>query len=48
MNILFSGLTIIGQMIAQVLVIWLFLHWIGSLPKSVTALAGPSQRERAP
>lgn len=46
MNVLFSELIIIGQMVAQVLVVWLSLHWIGSLPKRVTALAVASQRKR--
>ncbi len=47
MNILFSELTVIGQMVAQVLVVWLFLNWIASKPKIVTALAATSQRKRA-
>jgi hypothetical protein len=47
MNVLFSELTVIGQMVAQVLVVWLFLHWITSKPKIVTAQAVASQRKRA-
>ena len=47
MNVLMSELTTVGQMVAQVLVVWLLLHWIGSLPKRVTALAVASQSKRA-
>ncbi len=47
MNVLFIELTVIGQMVAQVLVVWLFLHWIASKPKRATALAVASQRKRA-
>jgi uncharacterized membrane-anchored protein len=47
MNVLISELTIIGQMVAQVLVVWFFLNWIASKPKIVTALAVASQRKRA-
>ncbi len=47
MNVLFIDLTVIGQIMAQVLVVWLFFHWIASKPKIVTALAVASQRKRA-
>ena len=47
MNVLFIELTVIGQMVALVLVVWFFLHWIASKPKIVTALAVASQRKRA-
>lgn len=47
MNVQIIELPVIGQIVAQVLVVWLLLHWIRSLPKRVTALAVASQRKKA-
>ncbi len=47
MNAFFIELTAIGQMVAQVLVAWLFLPWITNKPKRVTALSVASQRKSA-
>jgi hypothetical protein len=48
MNVLLSELIVMGQMGAQVLGVWLFLHWIANKSKRETALAVASQRKRAP
>ena len=47
MNTLLMELTIMAQLVLQLLVAWLLLHWFAREAKKVAALAVASQRKRA-
>lgn len=46
MNVLLMELTMMAQVVPQLLVVWLLLHWLAGEPKKATALVVSSQRKR--